>query len=76
MFGSKQGKQARLRRYAELLACGPLTAAELAYRLGVPRSTVIRDLPLLEEQGILLAEDHAGRLSLVRCALSSNCGDV
>ncbi len=64
MFGSKQSKQQRLERYAELLAKEPLTAAELAYRLGVPRSTVIRDLPLLEERGLLLTEDQEGRLHL------------
>jgi len=64
MFGSKQRKQQRLERYAELLAEEPLTAAELAYRLGVPRSTVIRDLPLLEERGLLLTEDQEGRLHL------------
>ncbi len=67
MFGTKREKQQRLQRYAQVLTeAGPLTAAELAYRLGVPRSTVIRDLPLLEEQGLLLAEDQAGRLHLFR----------
>lgn len=66
MFGSKQGKQQRLDQYEALLAETPLTAAELAYRPGVPRSTVIRDLPLLEERGLLLSEDEEGRLHMFR----------
>ena len=32
--------------------------------LGLDRSTVMRDLPALEERGVLLAEDDRGRLSL------------
>jgi DNA-binding IclR family transcriptional regulator len=36
----------------------------LARRLGLDRSTVMRDLPALEERGVLLAEDDRGRLSL------------
>lgn len=64
MFGSKHEKRKRLQQYATLLSDQPLTAAELASRLGVPRSTVIRDLPLLEEHGILLCEDMKGRLYL------------
>jgi predicted ArsR family transcriptional regulator len=39
-----------------------ITAAELAHRLGLARSTVIRRLPSLEESGVLLAEDKKGRL--------------
>lgn len=36
-----------------------LSQAELARSLGVPRSTMMRDLPLLEDRGILLQEDAA-----------------
>lgn len=64
MFGSKQGKQERLSQYEELLSEGDLTPAQLAARLGVPRSTVLRDLPDLEEQGVLLAEEEDGKLCL------------
>jgi len=32
----------------------------------VPRSTVLRDLPALEDQGTLLIEDERGLLSLFR----------
>lgn len=66
MFGSKQGKQERLARYEELLDAEALTPAQLAARLGVPRSTVLRDLPELEEQGIKLAEEDSGKLRLFR----------
>jgi DNA-binding IclR family transcriptional regulator len=36
----------------------------LARKMGMPRSTVKRDLPALEKAGILLAEDRRGRLAL------------
>jgi DeoR/GlpR family transcriptional regulator of sugar metabolism len=41
-------------------------ASQLARLLGVPRSTVQRDLPALEDQGTLLMEDGGGLLSLFR----------
>lgn len=48
---------------AAIIAQQPgLTAGELARALGVPTSTVTRRLPSLEEAGILLYEDEAGRL--------------
>ncbi|MCX7681374.1 MAG: helix-turn-helix domain-containing protein [Anaerolineae bacterium] len=58
----------RLQRYGELIPEYPdgLRASQLARLLGVPRSTVMRDLPALEEEGILLMEDEQGRLSLFR----------
>lgn len=66
MFGNKQDKQDRLERYVELLNQHPeLSQAELARLLGVPRSTVMRDLPELEDQGIYLQEDE-GKLSRSR----------
>lgn len=64
MFGSKSGKRERLQQYEELLRDEELTAAQIAERLGVPRSTVMRDLPLLDEQGVLIQEDDRGKLRL------------
>lgn len=66
MFGSKQGKQERLGQYKELLGEEALTTAEIARVLGVPRSTVLRDLPELEDQGVKLEEEADGRLRLFR----------
>jgi RNA-directed DNA polymerase len=66
MFGSKQDKQARLAQYQELLSAEALTPAQIAVRLGVPRSTVLRDLPHLEDQGVQLEEEECGRLRLFR----------
>ncbi|MSP12928.1 MAG: HTH domain-containing protein [Chloroflexi bacterium] len=43
-----------------------LTQSQIAQELGLHRSTVMRDLPALEESGILLAEDERGRLKLFR----------
>lgn len=67
MFGSKQDKERRLERLEQTLReaslSRPLTPAQLAARLGVPRSTVLRDLPLLEERGMLIQEDEDGGLS-------------
>ena len=34
----------------------------VAQQLGIPRSSVTRALPTLEEQGLLLSEDARGRL--------------
>jgi predicted DNA-binding transcriptional regulator YafY len=66
MFGCKQGKQERLAQYAALLGEEELTQAQIAQRLGVPRSTVLRDLADLEDQGVKLDEDDGGRLRLFR----------
>ena len=66
MFGSKQGKQERLAQYQELLSEEALTPAQIAAKLGVPRSTVLRDLPELEEKGVRLEEEESGRLRLFR----------
>lgn len=67
MFGSKQDKHERLAQIAEVLRHYPdgLSQAEIAAHLGVPRSTIARDLPVLEERGIFLQEDN-GKLSLFR----------
>lgn len=66
MFGSKQSKVERLDEEIQLLEEEELSPAQLADRLGVPRSTVLRDLPALEERGFLLQEDESGRLTLSR----------
>lgn len=39
-----------------------ITAAELARKLDIPNSTVLRRLPSMEEAGYLLSEDEKGRL--------------
>jgi predicted DNA-binding transcriptional regulator YafY len=66
MFGSKQEKEDRLGQYVEILKeHAELSQAELAQLLGVPRSTVLRDLPELEDRGVYLQEDE-GKLSLSR----------
>ncbi len=68
MFGSKQDKADRLAQIVEILQRVPqgISQAELASLLGVPRSTIARDLPVLEERGILLQEDE-GKLTIFRC---------
>ena len=60
--------QGRLSRYEELVPEYPagIRPSQLARRLGVHRSTVLRDLPALEERGTLLVEDERGLLSLFR----------
>ncbi len=67
MFGSKQDKIDRLAQIVEILRRSPqgVSQAELASLLGVPRSTITCDLPILEERGILLQEDE-GKLSIFR----------
>ncbi|MEN9934315.1 MAG: hypothetical protein RLZZ387_894 [Chloroflexota bacterium] len=67
MFGSKDAKAERLEQIVTLLERhGALSQAEIAQQLGVPRSTVMRDLPQLEERGIYLHEDERGKVSLAR----------
>jgi len=39
-----------------------LRPAQVARQLGIPRSSVTRALPALEEAGLLLSEDRQGRL--------------
>ncbi|MGQ9889054.1 MAG: HTH domain-containing protein, partial [Aggregatilineales bacterium] len=66
MFGSKSDKQKRLQAAQQIIAArGEISPAELARQLGVPRSTVSRDLAVAEEHGVLLCEDERGRLSLL-----------
>ena len=54
MFGSKQGKEQRLEQEVALLEQESLSPAQIAERLNVPRSTVTRDLPVLEDRGVFL----------------------
>jgi Mn-dependent DtxR family transcriptional regulator len=39
-----------------------IRAGAVARKLGVPRSSVMRALPTLEQAGLLLSEDRKGRL--------------
>ncbi len=66
MFGSKQGKEERLEQEVELLEQQALSPAQIAERLNVPRSTVTRDLPVLEDRGVFLQEAEDGKLSIFR----------
>ena len=65
MFGNKRKKEERLQSIGALLKqeSSGITQSELARRLGVSRSTVLKDLAILQEKaGILAAEDEHGRL--------------
>ena len=56
-------KQADYEMMFEIIQENPgVRPAELARILGVPRSTVLRRLPSLEEAGYLLYEDKSGGL--------------
>jgi DNA-binding transcriptional ArsR family regulator len=57
---SKQGEREAINR---LIRQNPgISPAEIARRLGVARSTVLRQLPSLEEAGYLYSEDERGGL--------------
>jgi DNA-binding transcriptional ArsR family regulator len=51
----------------ELLRANPkgLTASEIAFYLSIERRTVSKNLPTLDEAGILLWEDESGRLGIL-----------
>ncbi len=68
MFGNKQVKRERLEQMADVIEQHPkgISQSELARQMDMPRSTVKRDLPTLEQAGILLAEDERGQLSMFR----------
>jgi len=60
----RHADEGRLEALAEAIRGRPgLRAADLADYLNWHRSTVMRSLPALEERGVLLVEDGAGRLS-------------
>ena len=59
MFGSKQKKRERQQKIKQLFTQaypGTLSVPELAQLLNVPNSTIIRDLPDLEDQEFYLEE--------------------
>lgn len=61
MFGTKQSKWRRQEQIVELLRRHypeGLTVPELARMLDVPNSTILRDLPDLEDQQVFLDEDR------------------
>jgi len=66
VFGNKNRKRTRLWLIGKLLrqsAQDGITQAELARRVGVSRSTINKDLSIIQERtGILPAEDEDGRL--------------
>ena len=64
----RRPNQERLDKYEEIIPKHPdgIRPSQLARLLQVPRSTVQRDLPALEEQGTLLIEGERGLLSLFR----------
>jgi predicted DNA-binding transcriptional regulator YafY len=67
MFGSKAAKRERLAQLIDLVATNPgITQAQLARRLSVNRSTILKDLITLSEMGIRLAQDEQGGLYLDR----------
>lgn len=66
MFGSKREKHDRLEQLTDLVADEWRTQAELARATGVDRATVHKDLVVLEQRGVLLAEDERGRVRLFR----------
>jgi DNA-binding transcriptional ArsR family regulator len=59
-WNSKQGEREAIDR---LIRQNPgISPAEVTRRLGVARSTVLRQLPSLEEAGYLYSEDERGGL--------------
>ncbi len=62
-----QRKRDEYETMAALIEAQPgIRASELAARLGVEKSTVLRRMPSLEDAGILLAEDEQGRLFMYK----------
>lgn len=52
---------------------GRVRQAKLAALLRLPRSSVLRDLPYLEEIGVLLVEDDRGYISRVTKEILLTC---
>lgn len=66
MFGNKKDKNDRLHQLVAIVKShrpNSISQAELARRLGVGRSTVLKDLGILEQQSLYLVEDSDGNLS-------------
>jgi predicted DNA-binding transcriptional regulator YafY len=65
MFGNKDKKMNRLLRIGQILKRSDegLTQAELARKANTTRSTLNKDLTIIQEKtGILVSEDDDGRL--------------
>ena len=64
----RRPNQERLSKYEQVIPEYPraVRPGQLARTLGIHRSTVLRDLPALEDQGTLLMENERGWLSLFR----------
>ncbi|HRQ42400.1 MAG TPA: HTH domain-containing protein [Chloroflexota bacterium] len=65
MFGNKDNKLGRLLKIGRILQESEdgLTQAELAREVGTSRSTLNKDLAIIQEKtGALVAEDDDGRL--------------
>jgi predicted DNA-binding transcriptional regulator YafY len=65
MFGNKDRKMNRLLRIGQILKRSDegLTQAELARKANTTRSTLNKDLTIIQEKtGILVSEDDDGRL--------------
>lgn len=59
----RRADKGRLDRIYETVEREPgIKAGRIASKLGIPRSSVARALPALEENGLLLSEDGEGRL--------------
>jgi Mn-dependent DtxR family transcriptional regulator len=63
----RRAKQKRLQAIYRAVQQDPgIRAGRVARMLNIPRSSVTRVLPLLEERGLLLSEDAHGRLRVFR----------
>jgi Mn-dependent DtxR family transcriptional regulator len=59
----RKAKEARLERIWQAVEEHPgVKAGRVARELDIPRSSVTRALPALEEEGLLLSEDEKGGL--------------
>lgn len=66
MFGNKENKLGRLFKIVQVLKESDegISQADLAREAGTSRSTLFKDLAILQEKtGALVAEDDDGRLS-------------
>ncbi len=62
MFGNKKAKRQRLQQLTEIVQDGKWhSQSSLADKVGVTRATIFKDLPYLEDEGVLLVP-HAGEM--------------